>query len=67
MASYKKPGDANIIKKGQLWKSKQNGRILEIVKKTTGPSGGKHWLMLCNKKTHHVNEGTILKFFERVR
>lgn len=61
MASFKKAGQCNIVKKGQIWKNTQNGRFGEIVRKG---SRGKEWIMNIGKKSHHVNEGTLLKCFE---
>jgi len=61
MASFKKNGQANTVKKGQVWRNIQNGRIGEIRGKT---KGGKSWNMNIGEKVHHVNEGTLLKFFE---
>lgn len=60
MASYKKAGNANIVAKNQFWKNTQNGRIGFIAHKG---SRGKEWIMTIGKKSHHVNEGTLLKLF----
>lgn len=63
MASYKKLGQCNIVKIGQLWKNQQNGRVGEI---THRGSRGKEWIMTIGKKCHHITEGTLLKYFEIV-
>lgn len=63
MASYKAQGGANVVKLGQYWKNTQNGRIGLITKKA---GGGKDWLMAIGKKSHHVNEGTLLKIFKKL-
>lgn len=62
MASYKKVGQCNIVTRGQYWKNIQNGRIGQVVKKANG-GGGKVWVMNIGRKSHHINEGTLLKFF----
>jgi hypothetical protein len=60
MASFKKAENCNKVNRGQLWKNHQNGRIGKIVHRG---QRGKEWIMLIGKKSHHVNEGTILKYF----
>lgn len=60
MATFKKEGQCNLVRKGQLWRNEQNNRVGTIVAKG---KGGKQWIMLIGKKTHHVNEGTLLKLF----
>lgn len=61
MASYKKQGQCNVVKRNQIWKNQQNGRTGQIVGKAS--TGGKVWIMNIGRKSHHVNEGTLLKFF----
>jgi hypothetical protein len=52
----------NLIRKGQQWKSKTNGVILEVVSKSTGNN---HWNCKTNRgNTHQVHEGTLQKFYE---
>ena len=63
MASFKKKGQCNIVRIGQCWKNQQNGRIGTIVHRG---QRGKEWVMVIGKKSHHVNEGTLLKFFARI-
>lgn len=53
------------IKKGQLWKSKDSGVVLEIIGKKTG---NKHWntKKLGGGKTHKIHEGTLQKFYKQL-
>lgn len=56
-----------LIKKNQLWKSKDSGRVLRIIQKW---SGNLHWAVEdINRKNcgHHIHEGTLQKFYERVK
>ena len=55
--------ERNKIKRGQRWKSKMNGTVLEIQNKA---SGNRHWTVnrIGRKKAHHIHEGTLLKFYE---
>jgi len=62
MASFKKPGQMNLVAKGQHWKNVQTGRIWKVVGKA-GNAGGKSWIITKGDKCHHVHEGTMLKFF----
>lgn len=51
------------IKKGQWWKNKQNGIVVEI----TGRSrGARYWNLRKVKgtgKDHHIHDGTLTKYF----
>jgi hypothetical protein len=51
----------NIIKRNQKWKNKTTGRIVCVLKKATG---NRHWTL---DNGHHIHEGTLLKFYERVK
>ncbi len=52
------------IKKNQKWKSKDSNVILTIIQKSTG---NKHWVAITNKgKSHHIHEGTLIKFYELI-
>jgi len=54
------------IKKGQLWKSKDSGIILQICQKW---SISRCWVAKAiNRKdaVHHIHEGTLLKFYELI-
>jgi hypothetical protein len=54
----------NIVTRGQMWKSKDSKVVLEIVGKATG---NRHWTCRSNnKKSHHIHEGTLQKFYELV-
>jgi hypothetical protein len=49
------------IRKGQRWKSKGSGIIIDICCKTRG---GKHWKVSSNRKRcHHLRESIICKHF----
>jgi len=54
-----------LIKKGQLWKSKQSGIVLKIINKA---SGNLHWtaVQVNGGKSHHVHEGTLQKYYQLV-
>ncbi len=64
MASYKKKGQCNIVRKGQRWKSKERGQICVVVAKG---KRGKEWIVSTTRDSHHINEGTLLKYFELVK
>jgi len=63
MASFKKKGQCNIVRIGQIWKNKYTGRVCKVLKKG---KGGKNWIVDSGSDSHHINEGTLLKFFEMV-
>lgn len=48
----------NFIKKGQIWKSKDTGKVVKVLKKATG---NLHWVV---DNGHHIHEGTLIKFYE---
>lgn len=53
----------NLVKAGQVWKSK-TGKYLLVVRKATGNF---HWTVKDpNKKrsSHHIHEGTLQKYYE---
>lgn len=50
----------NFIKKGQVWKSKDTGKVVRVLKKSTG---NLHWLI---DNGHHIHEGTLIKFYELI-
>ena len=52
-------------KKGQLWKSKDTGVVLELINKK---SGNKHWntKKVGGKNAHKIHEGTLIKFYELI-
>ena len=52
-----------MIKKGQLWKSKESKKVIRICQRW---SGNLHWIVvnISNGKTHHIHEGTLLKYYE---
>ena len=51
------------IKRGQIWKSKDSGINIEILKKF---SGNRHWntKKIGGGKSHKIHEGTLIKFYE---
>ena len=54
----------NIVKRGQRWQSKDTGKIFILQIKTTSgwqakPQG--------QKKTHHIQEYTLFKFYELLK
>lgn len=56
--------EKNLVKKGQRWKSKTNGKILVITGKATG---NRHWATKDEERkntAHHIHEGTLIKFYE---
>jgi len=58
------PGDAMKIKRNQKWKSKTTGRTLIIINRATG---NRHWTIKTDTgKSHHIHEGTLLKFYKPV-
>lgn len=63
MASYKKKGSCNIVALRQGWKQSRTGRVWEVVQKG---KRGKDWVLSGGKMSHHIGEGTLLKFFERI-
>lgn len=51
---------------GRIFKSNTNGKIIKIVKKK---SGNGHWTCVQidgAKKSHHIHEGTLNKFYSEV-
>ena len=59
----------NFIKKGQVWKSKDNGITFIIIGKN---GGNRHWTTKrigkqSGKPIHKMHEGTILKFYEQLK
>lgn len=63
MATYKAAGKCNTVRLGQTYKNHQNGRVGVIVARG---KGGKTWIINIGKKSHHINEGTLLKFFVKI-
>ena len=56
-----------MIKKGQIWKSKNSNTRIKITSKF---SGNRHWntaKLPKSKKSHKIHEGTLLKFYELER
>jgi len=50
------------VKKGQTWVAKEGKRVLKIKGKATG---NRHWTVSTNgKKSHHIHEGTLIKFYK---
>lgn len=47
-----------MIKRGQVWKSKDSGKVIKIVQKK---SGNGHWL---TDNGHIIHFGTLKKFWE---
>lgn len=55
------------IKKGQIWKSKESKKTLQITRKY---SGNRHWVAKDIKRkntSHRIHEGTLLKYYELLR
>jgi hypothetical protein len=50
----------NIVKKGQSWRNKATGKVVRVKGKATG---NRHWSI---DNGHHIHEGTLLKYYERV-
>ena len=51
----------NLVTRGQHWKQKAGKRIIVIGKRK---SGNRHWM---TDSGHEIHEGTLLKFYERVK
>ncbi len=54
------------IKKGQKWKSKLGGFVIEITSKLTGNG---HWMtrkINGSGNNHKVHEGTLSRFYELI-
>jgi len=51
----------NVVSKGQRWKNRTTRRVVEVVQRATG---NRHWLV---DNGHRIHEGTLEKFYERVR
>ena len=51
----------NIVKKGQFWKAKDTGKVIQIMGKSTG---NLHW---STDTGHHIHEGTLQKYYERLK
>ena len=52
------------IRRGQIWQEKNGKKIIEIVAVATG---NRHWttrrIDRKSRKSHHIHEGTLLKFY----
>lgn len=46
------------VKIGQVYKSKDSGKLIKIVRKK---SGNKHW---TTHEGHNIHEGTLTKYYE---
>ena len=53
------------LKKGMLMKSKNSKVILKLI--SVGGNG--HWTctQINRKKSHHVHEGTLVKYYEKYK
>lgn len=58
----KKKVEVRKVKRGQIWKAKNSGIILEVLRKATGNN---HWTVKTSRgKSHHIHEGTLKRFYE---
>lgn len=55
-----------LVKKGQIWREKNTGRLLKI---TTKASGNFHWsaVQLNGNQCHHIHEGTLQKYYDLIK
>jgi hypothetical protein len=53
------------IKRNSIWKEKEGKKVIQLVGKATG---NRHWttrrLDKKGQSSHHIHEGTLLKFYE---
>lgn len=61
-----KVAKAKKIKIGQRFKSKDSGKIIEIIKKA---SGNRHWIakQINGNYSHKIHEGTLAKYYDLQR
>ncbi len=55
------------IRSGQRWRNKATGRVFVVGQRA---SGNGHWRIShagLSRRSHHIHEGTLRKFYERVR